>query len=115
MEYNSMNNLYEFDLESVDDILHILSEQIRTRRLERGLSREALSAMSGVPTPTIAKFEQKSQISLRQYVALAKALGYKENLKSVAAEPIYHTMSELETINQNKSRKRGRNQFNQPS
>lgn len=111
-----MNNLlYDFDLESVDDLLHLLSEQVRSRRLERGLSREALSAMSGVPTPTIAKFEQRSQISLRQYVSLVKALGYKDKLKSVAAEPIYHTMSELETITQNKSRKRGRNQFNQPS
>lgn len=107
--------LYDFDLESVEDVLRIMSEQIRCRRLERGLSREALSAMSGVPTPTIAKFEQQSQISLRQYVALAKALGYKDNLKTVAAEPIYHTMAELETINQNKTRQRGRNQFHQPS
>lgn len=111
-----MNNLlYDFDLDTVDDLLHVLSSQIRTRRLERGLSREALSAMSGVPTPTIAKFEQQSQISLRQYVALAKALGYKDKLKLIASEPIYHTMSELESINHNKSRKRGRNQFNQPS
>lgn len=111
-----MNNLlYDFDLESVENLLCVLSEQVRSRRLERGLSREALSAMSGVPTPTIAKFEQQSQISLRQYVAIVKALGYKNELKSIASEPIYHTMSELESINRNKSRKRGRNQFNQPS
>ncbi len=108
-----MNLLYTFDTESEQDILQYLAEQLRHRRLERTLSREALSMMSGVPVPTIAKFETQYTISLRQYAALCKALGYKESLKQVMAEPIYKTMEELETINSNKNRKHGRNQFNQ--
>lgn len=108
-----MNLLYEFDTETEQDITKYLAEQLRQRRLERTLSREALSLMSGVPVSTIAKFEQKHTISLRQYAALCKALGYKEQLKQTTAQPIYKTMEELETINTNKNRKHGRNQFNQ--
>ncbi len=106
-----MNLLYTFDTETEQDILQYMAEQLRQRRLERTLSREALSMMSGVPVPTIAKFETKHTISLRQYAALCKALGYKELLKQVMAEPVYKTMEELETINNNKNRKHGRNQF----
>ncbi len=106
-----MNLLYTFDTESEQDILLQLAQQLRQRRLERSLSREALSMMSGVPVPTIAKFETQHTISLRQFVALCKALGYKEQLKQVLAEPLYSTMEELESINQNKQRKHGRNQF----
>ncbi len=108
-----MNLLYEFDTETEQDITKYLADQLRQRRLERTLSREALSMMSGVPVSTIAKFEQKHTISLRQYVALCKALGYKEQLKQTMAQPIYKTIEELETINTNKNRKHGRNQFNQ--
>ena len=110
-KYDSSNLLYTFDLESVEDVMRILASQLRTRRLERGLSREALSMMSGVPVPTIAKFEQHATLSLKQYVALCKALGYKQHIKSVMQEPIFRTMEELETIQKNQKRKHGRNTF----
>ena len=90
-----------------------LAGNVKRRRLEKGLSRSALSMMSGVPVPTIAKFEQRHSISLAGFLALAKALGYTGELKSLLAEPVYNTMEELDTINKNKDRKRGRNEFNQ--
>ena len=90
-----------------------LSANVKKRRLEKGLSRSALSMMSGVPTPTIAKFEQKNAISLTGFIALAKALGYADEVKRLLDEPKYSTMEELDTINRNKNRKRGRNEFNQ--
>ncbi|MBP9994670.1 MAG: helix-turn-helix transcriptional regulator [bacterium] len=107
-----MNRLYTFELESVEELMVRISRQVRDRRLERGLSREALSMMSGVPVSTLAKFEQKHVISLSQYVAIAKALGYSDQMKSLLAEPRYATQEELEQINRNKSRRRGRNEFN---
>lgn len=111
-DYNSINRLYAFELESVEELMVRISRQVRDRRLERGLSREALSMMSGVPVSTLAKFEQKHVISLSQYVAVAKALGYSDQMKSLLAEPRYATQEELEQINRNKSRRRGRNEFN---
>ena len=104
--------LYDFNLDSPDDLATRLAENVKHRRLEKGLSRSALSMMSGVPAPTIAKFEQQHSISLVSFLALAKALGYTDTLKSLLAEPVYSTMEELDTINKNKNRKRGRNEFN---
>ena len=86
--------LYDFNLDSADDIAARLSENAK-------------------PAPTIAKFEQHHCISLIGFIALAKALGYTESLKSLLAEPVYTTMEELDTINRNKNRKRGRNEFDQ--
>ena len=100
-------------MDSADDLAIRLSDNVKRRRLEKGLSRKALSMMSGVPAPTIAKFEQQHSISLVGFLALAKALGYTEALKSLLAEPVYTTMEELDTINRNKNRKRGRNEFHQ--
>ena len=104
--------LYDFNMDTADDLAIQLAQNVKRRRLEKGLSRTALSMMSGVPAPTIAKFERQYSISLVSFLALAKALGYTEALKSLLAEPIYTTMEELDTINKNKNRKRGRNEFN---
>ena len=84
-----------------------LAERLKARRLEKGLSRQALAEISGVPAPTIARFEQQYAISMRQYIDLAITLGYAEQLQVLMQEPIYKTMEELETIQNNKNRKRG--------
>lgn len=103
-----MNYIYGFEIDSTDDILTLLAQNMQKRRLEKGLSRHALSEISGVPAPTIAKFEQQHTISLASFVTLAKTLGYTQDIKQLLADPIYHTMAELDQINQNKERKRGR-------
>ncbi len=105
--------LYTLDYESAQDLSAALAGRLQKRRLEKGLSREALSMMSGVPAPTIAKFEQKHAISLTSFLALAKALGYTKDIKNLLSEPLFDTMEELETINRNKNRKRGRNDFSE--
>lgn len=104
--------LYTFDTETVEQITAKLAADMKKRRLEKGLSRDALSMMSGVPTPTIAKFERQHTISLASFVAMAKALGYSRQIKAIIDEPQYDTMDELIAINKNKNRKRGRNDFN---
>ena len=106
-----MSLLYNFDIDTPEDILQLLAWNLQKRRLEKGLSRDALSKLSGVPSPTIAKFEQKFSISLSSYVALTKALGYSKDVKALLAEPLYSTMEELDVINKNKNRKRGRNEI----
>lgn len=98
-------------MDTPDELLAMLADNLQKRRLEKGLSREALTELSGVPTPTVAKFEQKHTISLASYVALAKALGYTKAIKELLSEPLYNTMEELEMINRNKNRKKGRNEI----
>ena len=88
-----MSLLYDFNMDTADELAAHLSENVKHRRLEKG--------------------EQQHSISLIGFIALAKALGYTDALKSLLAEPIYSTMEELDTINRNKNRKRGRNEFHQ--
>ena len=102
-----MSLLYNFDIDTTGDILKVVAQNFQKRRLEKGISRNRLAGMSGVPAPTIAKFEQKHSISLTSYVALAKALGYTKDVKELLSKPLYNTMEELDTINKNKGRKRG--------
>lgn len=106
-----MQLIYNFDIDTPGELLAILAVNLQKRRLEKGLSREALTELSGVPTPTIAKFEQKHTISLASFVALSKALGYTKAIKELLSEPLYNTMEELEMINKNKNRKKGRNEI----
>jgi transcriptional regulator with XRE-family HTH domain len=103
--------LYNFDIEGTEELLAILAQNVQKRRLEKGLSRNALAGLSGVPAPTIAKFEQKHAISMASFVAIAKALGYANAIRELLAEPLFSTMEELEMINKNKNRKKGRNEF----
>ncbi|HBK32014.1 MAG TPA: XRE family transcriptional regulator [Porphyromonadaceae bacterium] len=103
-----MHLIYDFDMDSPADIMQLMAQNLQKRRLEKGLSRTTLSEISGVPAPTIAKFERQHTISLLSYVALAKALGHAKEVKGLLSVPLYDTMQELETINKNKQRKRGR-------
>ena len=103
--------LYDFDMDSAADLAKGLAQRTQQRRLEKGLSREALSLMSGIPSPTIAKFEQHGTISLVSFLALAKALSYADEIRQLMTQPKFDTMEELDVINKNKNRKRGRNEF----
>ena len=100
--------IYGFEQISSGEMIRQLAERLKIRRLEKGLSRQALAKISGVPAPTIARFEQQNAISMRQYINLAIALGYADQLQVLMEEPIYKTMAELETIKQNQHRQRGR-------
>lgn len=100
--------MYSFEQISSGELMQQLAERLKARRLEKGLSRPALADISGVPAPTITRFEQQYAISMRQYIALAIALGYADQLEVLMKEPIFKTLDELETIRNNQNRKRGR-------
>lgn len=52
------------------DTQQALAEYLKTRRKQAKLSREKLAVKSGVPAPTIKKFETTGHISLRQFLLL---------------------------------------------
>lgn len=59
-----------------------LAHYLRSQREAAGLSRAALAEISLVPAPTIKKFEQTGQLSLRQFVLLWQSL---DDLQRLAA------------------------------
>ncbi len=102
--------MYTFDSETPDEIACTLATSLKKRRLEKGLTRAALSRSSLVPVPTITKFETKHTISLLSFIALASELGYTNELKDLLREAKFSTIEELDRINDNKNRKRGRDE-----
>ncbi len=52
-----------------------LAEHVRARRLLINLTQEGLAQRSGVPLPTLRKFEQKGLISLESFLKLLMVVG----------------------------------------
>ena len=73
---------------TASDVQHDLAKTIRRRRRELKLSRNALAERSGVPAPTIKRFETTGQISLRQFLLLWQSVDRLERVAALAtAQP----------------------------
>lgn len=57
---------YSFDIfdKNPERLAKMLAENARKRRLDKGLSRRSLSERTGIPEPTLERFETKGKISL---------------------------------------------------
>lgn len=96
-----------FIFTSPDEVTGDLAARLKRRRLEKGLTRDDLQSMTGVPKSTVARFETSSKISLGAFVRIAMALGYTDEIEKLFMEAQYSTMEELETIKRNANRQRG--------
>lgn len=85
-----------------------MAQNCKARRLERGYSRRTLSERTGVPAPTIERFETTGKISFDSFCALVVEFDYFEEMSQILSMPKYTTGSELETINRNRNRQKGR-------
>lgn len=67
-----MSKIIKHMLQLIDeqDTQQAFAEYLKTKRKQAKLSREKLAVKSGVPAPTIKKFENTGQISLRQFLLL---------------------------------------------
>lgn len=88
----------------------VLAEYTRKRRLQMELTQEGLSERSGVPLPTLRKFEQKGSISLESFLKLQMILGSLEDILK-ATEPKDVPFSSIDDVleaDRSPTRKRGR-------
>lgn len=98
--------LENYTLENADDIAKTLANDFRKRRIEKNLTREQIAEKSDVAISNLVRFEQKGLISLKNLIALAMAMGYTSEVKSIFSEPKYTTMEELTQIRKNRNRTR---------
>lgn len=91
-----------------EQLMHRMAQNCKARRLERGYSRRTLSERTGVPAPTIERFETTGKISFESFCALVVEFDYFQEMSQILSMPKYTTGSELETINRNKKRRKGR-------
>ena len=89
-------------------LIEMMAKYCKDRRLERGYSRRTLAERTGVPAPTIERFEKTGKISLESFCAIAVEFDYFQEMSEILSKPKYTTGSELETINRNKNRIKGR-------
>ena len=89
-------------------LMAMMAKNCKDRRLERGYSRRTLAERTGVPAPTIERFEKTGKISLESFCSIAVEFDYFQEMSEILSKPKYTTGSELETINKNKNRIKGR-------
>ncbi|MBN4082342.1 helix-turn-helix transcriptional regulator [Mariprofundus ferrooxydans] len=87
-----------------------LVENLRLHRLQMELTQEVLAERSGVPLPTLRKFEQKGVISLESFLKLQMVLGGLENiLKATEVQKTaFSSIDEVLAANSTPTRKRGK-------
>ena len=95
-----------FTLDNVDDIARQIAENFRKRRVEKNITRQRISDLSGVPLSTVARFEQKGLIALDALIKLAMALGYSQDVRSLFGVSKFNTMEELDMIRRKSGDKR---------
>ena len=89
-------------------LLDKLATNCKARRLEKGLSRKTLSDLTGIPAPTLERFERTGRISLESFCKLVIQFDYFDEMAAILGKTKYTTSAELEQINKNRTRQKGR-------
>lgn len=103
---NILSVLDNFTFDNSEDIMMQIAGDFRKRRIEKNITRQRMSELSGVPLSTLSRFEQKGLIAFESLVKLAMALGYTSEIKNLFAAPKYSTMEELDLIRRKTNGKR---------
>lgn len=101
---------YSFDIfeKNHERLAIILAENCRKRRLDRGMSRRSLSEATAIPEPTLERFETKGKISLESFLKLVVEFDWFDEMSAIMSKSKFTTGKELETINKNQGRQKGR-------
>ena len=103
---NILSILDNFTLDNADEIAQQVAESFRKRRVEKNITRQRISELSGVPLSTVARFEQKGLIAFESLIKLAMALGYAPDVRSLFDTSKFDTMEELDMIRRKSGDKR---------
>ncbi|MFM9925055.1 helix-turn-helix transcriptional regulator [Variovorax sp. H27-G14] len=76
-------------------ILSQLGQRVQQLRLERGLSRVALSELCGVPESTIKRFETTGEIGTKAMLRIFISLEAVDHILRLGAKSEPQTMGEL--------------------
>lgn len=103
---NILSVLDSYTLDSADEMARQVAENFRQRRVEKNITRQKISELSGVPLSTVARFEQKGLIAFESLVKLAMALGYTSDMRNLFGSAKFDTMEELDMIRRKSGDKR---------
>lgn len=72
-----------------------LAKAFKARRLGKNHSQVTASERSGVPVPTLKRFERTGEISLRQFLMLVDGYGDLDTAEQIFPEPEPMSLDEL--------------------
>ena len=93
---------------AVPDVLRLLADRCRALRLAADLKRTTLASRSGVSARTLQRFEDTGEVSLRNLLRLAHALGRLPEFGELLAPPAARTLADLDAQTEKTAPKRGR-------
>ena len=76
--------------------------------LAQNCRRRSLAEATGIPEPTIERFETKGKISLESFLKLVIKFGWFDEMNAIMVKSKFSTGEELKTINRNRNRQKGR-------
>jgi transcriptional regulator with XRE-family HTH domain len=82
-----------------------IAQRVRDRRLARGWTRDELANRTGIPSPTIRKFEATGHIAFERLVQLAIVLDGVREFEALFAPP---ALASLDQFASEPRRQRGR-------
>ncbi|MCY4312283.1 MAG: helix-turn-helix transcriptional regulator [Gammaproteobacteria bacterium] len=96
-------------LNTVSKAQGLLRLQLKAMRVRQGLTQAGLAKRSGVPLPTLRKYEQTGLISLESFLKILMVLGCLEAFVQVLNDHSEHFESIDDVLDDRpkKSRKRG--------
>lgn len=103
---NILSVLDNFVLDNADDIARQVADSFRKRRVEKNITRQRISELSGIPLSTVARFEQRGLIAFESLIKLAMALVYAPDVRNLFGTAKFETMEELDMIRSKSGDKR---------
>ena len=85
----------------------MLADRLRAARVAMGLKQSTLASRAGVSLPSLRRFEQVAEISLKHLLRICHALGRLDEFDALFKPPPAATMTELESRFNQPVRKRG--------
>ena len=85
----------------------LLADRVREARVALGLKQSTLAARAGVALPTLQRFEQIGEVSLKHLMRICHALGRLDEFETILRPPPPVTMAELEARAGSPKRRRG--------
>lgn len=85
----------------------MLAQRVQQARVGLGWKQTTLAAWAGVTLPTLRRFEQTGEVSLKYLMRICHALGRLDEFADLLRPPVAATMAELEARVDRPRRKRG--------
>ena len=70
-----------------EQLMKKMAQNCKARRLERGYSRRTLAQKTGVPAPTIERFETTGKISFESFCAIVVEFDYFQEMSEILSKP----------------------------